>query len=350
MKKQSPHLEDGAQPDYVRELLDAGRGDAAAGGYDVESGLSRHLAQVQAGTPLPPWAHDLIAASGGGAAAAAGVTAAKIATGKLVAGVVLAVIAAGTIAAIVIGAPENSAHMAPYAPGSQTPPAKLPTDSSAIRGEPSSDERAGAEANEAVELELPPITSSRPRRTGHAPSNATAQTERDVDGDSKQAPSRANSAKSIEALIEAVGKPGGSSTRPASKGHVDLVAPTGSAERARDQASQPSERAEQTSAGLIPTPVADDARLEREMGMLAVAQKVLKSDPERALRLARQGEQEFAGSMFTQERQQVLLLALIELGRISEAKRLAQPYLKRYPNGPYSDRVRSALAAAKPEN
>ena len=351
MKKQSPNLEaEGTQPDNVRELLEAGRNDAAGRGYNVEAGLARHLAQVQAGAPLPPWAHELVAGSGGAAAAAAGVTATKLATGKIVAGVVLAVITAGTIAAVVIGAPENSGHVAPppASPRIEAPVAPLGAGQA-----PSADEAAAGQADDPVELEIAPITSSRPKRSGHA----ATQAEREAEVEAKPSPSRAHSAKTIDALIEAVGKQGGSSTRPASQGHVDLVAPSAATERAGAQAdqttsptSEPSERVEQTSRTPAPAPVVDDSRLEREMGMLAVAQKVLKSDPERALRLARQGEQEFAGSMFTQERQQVLLLALIELGRISEAKRLALPYLKRYPNGPFSDRLRSALAAAKPEN
>jgi hypothetical protein len=91
-------------------------------------------------------------------------------------------------------------------------------------------------------------------------------------------------------------------------------------------------------------PQYDDARLEREMRMLKVAESLLRTNPARALKLARQGESEFAGSMFTQERQQVLLLALVELGRMDEARRLARPYLKKYPRGPFSDRVRRALA------
>ncbi len=74
-----------------------------------------------------------------------------------------------------------------------------------------------------------------------------------------------------------------------------------------------------------PKPPVDEARLEREMGMLAMTQRVLFTDPGRALNLARQGESEFEGSMFTQERQQLLLLALVKLGRLDEAKRLARP-------------------------
>jgi hypothetical protein len=134
-------------------------------------------------------------------------------------------------------------------------------------------------------------------------------------------------------------------------------------DRAEQRVKSPSERAlsradePETTAAQSPTeqpapevrgeparPTYDDARLEREMRMLKVAESVLRTNPERALRLARQGEKEFPGSMFTQERQQVLLLALVELGRMDEARRLAKSYLRKYPKGPFSDRVRRALA------
>jgi hypothetical protein len=91
----------------------------------------------------------------------------------------------------------------------------------------------------------------------------------------------------------------------------------------------------------------DDGKLEREMAMLSMAQRVLDTDPKRALSLARQGEAEFAGSMFTQERQQLLLLALVKLGELDEARRLAKPFLQRYPTGPFSERVRHALATGQ---
>jgi len=355
MKKQSPTFgaesaqAESAQPDYVRELLDAGRdagrNDPAVHGYDIDAGLARHMAQVQTGAPLPQWAQELVASSGGaaaGAGAAAKLATAKLATAKLVAGVTLAVIAAGTIAALVIGAPEKEARIAPPAVA-PAPPAAAPAPS----GDPNAhDENEAQAAGDAVELEIAPIVSRAKRDVINTP-NA----QRSPDVESKAASSRTQSTKSLDALIENVGK------QQASKGHVDLVAPRDVAPRdvvarteAQANASDRSEQSATAAATPAPAPVVDDARLEREMGMLAVAQRVLKTDPERALRLARQGEQEFAGSMFTQERQQVLLLALIELRRIDEAKRLALPYLKRYPNGPFSDRLRSALAAAKSEN
>jgi hypothetical protein len=95
-----------------------------------------------------------------------------------------------------------------------------------------------------------------------------------------------------------------------------------------------------------PTPV-DDARLEREMQMLAVAQRVLPTDPVRALRLARQGDREFAGSMFSAERKQIGLLALVQLGHLDEARRLGAPFLVAYPNAPWSERLRRALATGR---
>jgi hypothetical protein len=340
MKKQSPTFEaESAQPDYVRELLEAGRdaglNDPAVHGYDVEAGLARHMAQVQTGAPLPQWAQELVASSGGAGAGAA--TAAKLATAKLVAGVTLAVIAAGTIAALVIGAPEKNTRIAPP-PVAPAPPAAAPAP---LGDQNAHDENEARAAGDAVELEIAPIVSRAKRDVNNTPS-----AQRAPDVESKPASSRTQSTKSLDALIENVGK------QQASKGHVELVAPRDTVARTESQATA-ADRSEHSATAAVtpaPAPVVDDARLEREMGMLAVAQRVLKTDPERALRLARQGEQEFAGSMFTQERQQVLLLALIELGRIGEAKRLALPYLKRYPNGPFSDRLRSALAAAKSEN
>lgn len=349
MKKPPSELEmEAMQPDYVRELLEAGRADAGPGyDYDVDAGLARHIAAVEAGTALPPWAESLVAGKGGGAGAAAAGAAAKLATGKLIAGVAIAVVTAGAIAAVVIGAPEKHARLTPPSP--KAVEATTPHPVTAVEDEAASAAEPEA-AGEVVELDIAPVTAARAAKR-------TAQPER-AEPESKpaQAPRAVNAnanTKSIEALIEAVGKPGGASPRVSGNGHVDLVPqPQGAAVARRDAPTAPGAAAapaEQATAPA-PAPALDDARLEREMGMLAVAQKVLKTDPERALRLARQGEQEFAGSMFTQERQQVLLLALIELGRVSEAKRLALPYLKRYPNGPYSDRVRSALAAAKPEN
>ena len=81
--------------------------------------------------------------------------------------------------------------------------------------------------------------------------------------------------------------------------------------------------------------------------MLAVAQRVLTDDPERSLRLCRQGESEFRGSMFSAERKQVALLALVQLGRVDQARREGIPFLRAYPNAPWSARLREALGSGR---
>jgi hypothetical protein len=85
------------------------------------------------------------------------------------------------------------------------------------------------------------------------------------------------------------------------------------------------------------------------MQMLAVTQRVLASDPQRALRLAQQGEREFPGTMFSAERRQLGLLALVKLGRLDEARRAGHPFLARYPKAPWSERLRRALVTGQVE-
>jgi len=93
-------------------------------------------------------------------------------------------------------------------------------------------------------------------------------------------------------------------------------------------------------------PPTSDERLEREMNALAEAKHALAEDPLRALELARQGNREFPRGMFREERDHILLLALIGAGRLDEAKRLAVPYLQNHPNSPFARRVQNALKAA----
>jgi hypothetical protein len=104
------------------------------------------------------------------------------------------------------------------------------------------------------------------------------------------------------------------------------------------------ERREQTK-----KPRVDENLFERETRMLAAANRLLESDPERALGLAKRGEREFPGSMFTEERRHVLILALIRLSRLDEARQIAGPYLRDYPKSPFAQRVRHALAKAQRE-
>jgi hypothetical protein len=356
MKKLPSHpIDDPAEPSsYVRELLDAGRSQGADG-YDVDAGLARHVALAQTNAPMPEWAEGLTreALATGGAAVSAGSGAGS----KILPWLITPVVTAGVIAAVMLSAPERRDRMQPppSAPLSAAPnagegtvvpsaepsePALMP--SAAQHAKPSAAELAPDDDSAAARVKREVLA-----RRGHA----QAGSEKPSASSGKAGPS--TNTKSIDALMERARRQRAATPSSSSVGKVALAdrnAPTQAA-AVNDEASAGDERASVAATGTAaPKPVADDARLEREMGMLAMAQRVLKSDPDRALRLARQGEKEFAGSMFTQERQQVLLLALIELGQLPEAKRLALPYLKRYPNGPFSDRLRKALATGRVEN
>jgi hypothetical protein len=86
-------------------------------------------------------------------------------------------------------------------------------------------------------------------------------------------------------------------------------------------------------------------RLERDMRELMEAKRALAGAPRQALELARRGEREFPGSVLGEERRHVLILALIGAGKHEEARRLATPYLERYPDSPFAVRVRAALGS-----
>jgi hypothetical protein len=86
--------------------------------------------------------------------------------------------------------------------------------------------------------------------------------------------------------------------------------------------------------------------LRLEMESLAEAKRALGRDPARAFTIARDGERQFGRSVLSEERQHVLILALLELGRFADARRVAAPYLQRHPDSPFAQRVQKALDAA----
>ena len=86
--------------------------------------------------------------------------------------------------------------------------------------------------------------------------------------------------------------------------------------------------------------------LRLEMDSLAEAKRALGRDPARAFTIARDGERQFGRSVLSEERQHVLILALLELGRFADARRIAAPYLQNHPDSPFAKRVQKALDAA----
>jgi hypothetical protein len=353
----TPMWEDPQESSALRQLLRAGRVENSD--YDVEAGLARHLAQLQAGAQLPAWAVQT--------------TLQKSASWSLLAWVVPPVISAGVVGAWLALQPAAPAppslgnlvaapNKAPAAALIEAAPvdveavpahveAEQPRTSEAKEPKRVIEEREVVREPEVVARNARPAARSggarrlRSTRYDDAPSNpsayaAVAQTR---DGSGAGAGSGVASAKSAneEAATKAVVpvSPAAQELEPA-PAPVEEANAKPAERRAKDAKEETSAKEDEVSG----------ARLEREMRMLAVAQRVLTEDPARSLRLCRQGESEFRGSMFSAERKQVALLALVQLGKVEQARREGIPFLRAYPNAPWSARLREALSTGKLPN
>ena len=324
-----PMWDDPAEPAYVRDLLDAGRN--APMEYNVALGLATHLEHVKVGTALPHWAQ------------AAGTT--GMSTGALIAWIAVPVVAASVVAGIYFGARESQQ---PSAASGRT------TESSALAqpGVVAPSPIASAVADQETPSQAQPL---------EAPS---AQLKADSFRKPMRVARKSNEraadigAKSLPRVVATGSEPSRTAARTAgapqlaarSVLHHDISPAASKTIENRIEAEQRPAPAEQAVQPPAPQrPEVDESRLEREMQMLAVAQRVLTQDPERALRMAQQGEREFPKTMFSAERQQVAFLAMVKLGRIDEARRVGQPFLAKYPNAPWSARLRRALATGRIE-
>ncbi len=86
-----------------------------------------------------------------------------------------------------------------------------------------------------------------------------------------------------------------------------------------------------------------DDRYLREVRQLHRARGELASDPKRALELAKAGQREFSAGALQQEWEGLIILALDALGERDEAARRGDAFLEKYPDGPFSAKIRRAL-------
>lgn len=86
-----------------------------------------------------------------------------------------------------------------------------------------------------------------------------------------------------------------------------------------------------------------DEGLRREIAQLADGRHLLINDPAAALALVDAGQREFATGMFAEERAAIAIFALDKLGRREEARHRAERFVRRYPAGSFSHRVRALI-------
>lgn len=342
-KDDTPMWDDPNESAFVRELLRSGRQNPVA--YDVERGLAEHLARIATGAAAPPWAE-------------AGAVA-KTAMPAWVGYVVLPLAAAGIagLAWVFTGQPATPKASEPPSAAAvatvgapalelerQREHARVENPASATGSAPS----AAAPSGDRVARVTTPTTATQSEPSSRGVRAARAH------GRAGRALGTGSDSVTSSAPASAAASGQGSSANTASAGGVDSTAATGALAAPQPEAAERREPDEQAAprpardaaqAKAESAPLVDESRLEREMQMLAVTQRVLASNPARALRLSQQGEREFPNTMFSAERRQLGLLALVKLGRLDEARRVGQPFLEKYPNAPWSERLRRALAS-----
>ena len=81
------------------------------------------------------------------------------------------------------------------------------------------------------------------------------------------------------------------------------------------------------------------------MQEVAAADRLVGTDPARALAIVKPGGQRFGGGYLEEERRYITVAALFQLGRADEARPRAARFLADYPHSAYAARVRADLAA-----
>lgn len=88
--------------------------------------------------------------------------------------------------------------------------------------------------------------------------------------------------------------------------------------------------------------------LRQEVELMENIRTALTVDPARALVLVHEAGKRFPRGSLSEERQAFEVLALERLGHAAEASALAQSFLRRYPNGSFSARMRALVPKASP--
>jgi len=88
--------------------------------------------------------------------------------------------------------------------------------------------------------------------------------------------------------------------------------------------------------------------LRQEVEMVESIRAALTADPSRALSLIQEARRRFPKGSLNEDRAAFEVLALERLGRNAEAEALAERFLRRYPNGPFSARMKRLGSKSRP--
>jgi hypothetical protein len=277
------------------------RADSPPVPYDVERGLARHQALIEAGSPLPEWANELPPVR-----RFTWLRRVVWLTGALTIGVV-------------------------------TWSTRPPTASSPAEHPPA-----------ARSVEPAPSVASVSDRSGHTPTGtqrAPEVTPRTVvEGDAHHGRDEAP-APIVEPMIDEVARADGEPPAEPSTALERDERPATRATATAQPTRSPSPHVE-SAARRTRNPRRDELTTPQdaeEMRQLAEAESALAIEPVRALRLVRAGELTYRKGYFSQERRYIEVMALFALGRLGEAHAQADGFLRDYPEGPYRRKVELAM-------
>ena len=274
----------------ARDLLRFGAARAPVT-YAVQEGLARHLELIASGAPLPSWATKFTTAA----------TLAK---------------SAGWVTASMVAAAVGTAVVLLARPGAQAP--------SWPAGHLNEKTAAGSDAV-LVQNQTPSTTAWRPIATPDSMPAAPAVP--------------------VEALPFAA---------PTAAARVAAV--RGASDSAQDPARIVPDALDSSDRGEVrAAPQRDATRASSdpdellELQEVAQAERLLATDPARALALVRAAEARFPRGYVREERGYVEVMALVALGRLDEARPRTAQFLRDYPDSAFSRRVREASRLARLE-
>jgi hypothetical protein len=340
-------LEQGDLSPAERALLEAGRAGAPVE-YDVAAGATRFQASLAALAAAGASAtlHRATNGSGAGAGEALPV---KVAV-KLLLGVAAGVtlVGGGIVAGVLLA----------RRPVPMTPPQSIVTQNIVTDGPTRSVARSiaaaeGDRSSAPVFPDAPPSPPSPPSPTGAA--DAEHGTVRHSAGGGTRRAGSSPSVRSAAPMPPVAGDVRDSEVRsPAESAGTAGVAGAATQEVTDAVHAQPTAV---TSAGPTPPGIARARDTEpprraevtdslSELRAVAVARNLLDRDPQAALGVLDKLRRDVPRGYFVEERQALTVLALAGAGQTGAARQQAAAFLRVFPNGPFSDRVRAVLPAS----